>query len=233
MYLYSYRLQLAFSCNKLNIFNENSRLLHMFQVNLNPTKHSLTDDQTRWIAFKEGDQEAFQQIYDQYFSQLALYGRRLTADSQLLENAIQDVFVELWRRRHYLSDVDCIKFYLIRSLRNQVLRNTRNDVFDQAGDIDDFLDLLVTLSAEQHTIDQEMKLDQANRIRMAVDRLAVRQREVIHLRFYQGLKLEEIARIMDLSKQSVSNLLYKAYAALRVSIRFVLTVLPGLLSVLR
>nr|WP_293839991.1 sigma-70 family RNA polymerase sigma factor [uncultured Arsenicibacter sp.] len=205
----------------------------MLQVNLNPTKHSLTEDQTRWIAFKEGDQEAFRQIYDQYFSQLALYGRRLTADSQLLENAIQDVFVDLWRRRHYLSDVDCIKFYLIRSLRNQVLRNARNDVFDQAGDIDDFLDLLVILSAEQHTIDQEMKLDQVNRIRMAIDRLAVRQREVIHLRFYQGLKLEEIANVMDLSKQSVSNLLYKAYAALRVGIRFVLTVLPGLLSLWR
>lgn len=174
-----------------------------------------------WQAFKKGDQQAFEQIYRSFFQVLTNYGSRLTLDSQQLEDAIQDLFIDLWRRSAHLGDVDNIKFYLLRALRNQLLRNGRNDVFKQAAAIDEFLDQEVTLSAEQQFIEQDKLALQTERVRQAVSKLSPRQQEAINLRFYHGMSLDQTAQLMGVSKQVVSNLLFKAYVVLRLIIKTV------------
>jgi len=205
----------------------------MATSNRTDERFSDLDDRKRWLAFQRGDRAAFEQLYEQHVDSMAAYGRRLTADDHLLEDAIQDVFVDLWRRKEHLAEVEHVKFYLLRALRNQFIRNSRQDVFERAEDIDDFLDLLVSLSSEQFTIDLEVATDQTARVRSAVERLAIRQKEAIHLRFYQGLGLDEMARIMDMNKQSVSNLLHKAYAALRAGIKLAVVLMPGFIALFK
>jgi len=183
-----------------------------------------TDENTFWMAFKRGDVKAFEQLYNRYFGVLANYGYRLTSDKQQLEDAIQDVFMDLWRRKQHLTDVESVKFYLFRALRNQFIRNTRHDVFEVAEDINDFLDLLVSFSAEQQSIEKEATNQQVELVKRAIAQLSGRQQEAINLRFYHGMSLDEMTQLMGLSKQSVSNLLFKAYAALRLVIK----VLPNL-----
>ncbi|GAA4469733.1 RNA polymerase sigma-70 factor [Nibrella saemangeumensis] len=186
-------------------------------------QHQENQEKIIWNSFKKGDSQAFEQLYQRYFAILTRYGFRLTANRQLLEDAIQDVFVELWRRKEHLADVENVKFYLLCALRNQIIRNIRHDRFETAEDIDDFLDFLVSLSSEQHTIQTETETSQRERIQHAITQLSGRQREAIHLRFYHGLSLDEMAQLMGLTKQSVSNLLFKSYAVLRLGLRFIST----------
>ena len=176
-------------------------------------------EQDIWSRFRSGDPQAFQSLYKRYFKVLSTYGYRLSPDRQLLEDAIHDVFMDLWRRRAFLSHVDNIRFYLFRALRNKMIRNEKNNVFEQAEDIDRFLDYLVTLSAEQHLVDDEHAVARTQKIQSAIHQLSERQREVINLRFYNGMGLEEISQLMGLSKQCVSNLLYKSYAVLRARLK--------------
>ncbi|MPR35978.1 RNA polymerase sigma factor [Salmonirosea aquatica] len=182
-----------------------------------------TDDRDVWTAFKAGDESALELLYTRYFKALGTYGFRITHDRERVEDAIQDVFVDLWRRRENLGDVENIRFYLFRSLRNQLSRNIRHDVFDGAEDIDDFLDYLATLSSEQQSIDQEVQLSRAQAVQKALSQLSQRQREAVHLRFYQGLSLDESAEIMGIGKQVVKNLLSKSYAILRLSLKVAFT----------
>lgn len=182
-------------------------------------------DAVLWQSFKKGDYEAFEVIYRRYFQLLGKYGSRFTNDPTLLEDAVQDLFVSLWKRREQLgslSDVENLKFYLLRSLRNQLIRNSKQSVSDRTEGIDDFLDYLIELSSEQKTIEDERTEAQVQRVRYAVDGLSPRQREAIHLRFYQGMSLDQIAAIMGISKQVVSNMLFKAYTVLRMVLRGVL-----------
>ncbi|MGN6510024.1 MAG: RNA polymerase sigma factor, partial [Chitinophaga sp.] len=53
------------------------------------------------------------------------------------------------------------------------------------------------------------------RIRLALERLPGRQREVVNLRFYHGCSTEEAAEIMAVNYQSAVNLLHRAIVHLR------------------
>jgi RNA polymerase sigma factor (sigma-70 family) len=187
-----------------------------------PDRLKKTDEMNLWQSFKGGDKESFVLIYRHYFKMLVNYGSRFTSDPQLLEDAVQDLFISIWKRRDELDNlghVDNPKFYLLRALRNQLIRNSRHDVFDQAEDIDDFLDHLVSLSVEQQTINQETVTDQSQKVRFAVSKLSPRQQEAINLRFYHGMSLDQISQMMGINKQAASNMLFKAYTVLRLTLK--------------
>lgn len=181
--------------------------------------NSPQSDAQLFAAFQKGDKRAFEKIYQSYFSALVFYGFKVCPDKLLVENAIQDLFVELWRRREYISEVDNLKFYLIKSLRNQLIRNQRHNPFDRSEDIDDFLDYLGSLSEEQSIVNRETVLARQQKIQAALEKLSPRQKEVIHLRFYQNLALDEIAELLQLPKQVIKNLLSKSYAVLRMYLK--------------
>jgi len=177
-------------------------------------------DSELWDRFRAGDQKSYEILYKRHFKILAQYGYKISGDPLLTEDAIQDVFIDLWRRRSFLSETKNPKFYLFKALRNQLIRNGRNDVFDKSNDIDEFLDYLVTLSEEQQLIEHETRTDQVKHIRKAISQLSPRQQEVITLRFYHGMSIHDISQLMTLSPQSVNNLLSRSYAVLRMIIHF-------------
>lgn len=191
----------------------------VFAKDMKRSPQNSSDETILWAAFKKGDVQAFEQLYNRYFEVLANYGYRYCTDKQQLEDAIQDVFVDLWRRRQHLADVESVKFYLFRALRHQVIRNTRNDLLETSEDINDFLDFLVAFSSEQQSIEQETHITQTQAVTKAIAQLSQRQQEAINLRFYHGMSLDEMTQLMSLSKQSVSNLLFKAYSVLRLTIK--------------
>lgn len=178
-------------------------------------------DAALWHSFKSGDYDAFVAIYRRYFKILVTYGSRFTTDKTVLEDAVQDLFVSLWRRRDRLGnldDVENLKFYLLRAMRNQMIRNCSQNLFDQAEEIDSFLDYLIELSAEQLAIDAEAQRGLQEKVRLSIAGLSPRQREAVNLRFYQGMNLDQTASIMGISKQVVSNMLSKAYSVLRLAL---------------
>jgi RNA polymerase sigma-70 factor (ECF subfamily) len=57
----------------------------------------LTNDPELWNAFRQGDEQAFAQIYRNYVKVLYRYGLKITPDTSLIEDCIQDLFVERMR----------------------------------------------------------------------------------------------------------------------------------------
>jgi len=183
-----------------------------------PLKDKLTDADL-FKLFKKGNEDAFEDLYRKYFKALSHYGFRICQDHELIENAIQDLFIDLWRRRAFLAEVDNVKFYLIKSLRNQLIRNSQNDVLENSEDVNDFLDYLGSLSIEQTIVQKESEELRKIKIEKAISKLSTRQKEVIHLRYFQNLSLDEISTLIVLPKQVVKNLLSKSYAVLRVYLK--------------
>lgn len=152
-----------------------------------------------------------------HYRQLYSYGKQFLVDVSLTEDAIQDLFISLWRTRENLSEVDNIKFYLFRSLRRNIRRLSERQQRMQPQDI-----FLATADHAllSHTPDFVHGDDESlltRRLNALIEDLPRRQREVILLRYYQKFSTEEIALIMSITEKTVRNTLFNAMTTLRGS----------------
>ena len=172
-------------------------------------------EQTLWKDMISGNKKSFEDLYNQYFQALINYGFRITKNENLIEDAVQELFISIWNNRTNLSEVNEVKFYLFRSLKNRILRQLEKDIFDKSEDVDVYLDLLISISEEQKKIDSEQLNTNLDTLQRAIAHLPLRQQEVINLKYFHDFTLDEIAKLMNVNKQSVSNLLFRSYAILR------------------
>ena len=187
----------------------------------NKSVKNLTKEQEKalWKDFISGNKKSFENLYKLYFHALINYGYRISKNQNLIEDAVQEVFISLWNNRTHLSEVNEVKFYLFRSLKNRIVRQLERDVFDKSEDIDTYLDFLISISEEQKKIDSEQSDADLATLQRAIAHLPLRQQEVINLKYYHDFTLDEIAKLMDVNKQSVSNLLFRSYAILRTILK--------------
>lgn len=170
-----------------------------------------------WGAFQDGDREAFASIYEKYINELLSYGYRVTSDRQLIRDSVQDLFLHIWVRRGHLAMTDSIKFYLFRSLRNRIIRNLGKHHERLHADIGPIADLAEESNAFETAIfGQDGHSDNYEKLAEAVNRLSLRQREAVQLRYLHGFSLDEIAEMMQMNNQSVRNLLHRAITQLRL-----------------
>jgi RNA polymerase sigma-70 factor (ECF subfamily) len=169
-----------------------------------------------WRSFKAGDQRAFAEMYQRYVRVLYHYGFRVTPNAALIEDSIQDLFIELWRMRENLSDTTSIKYYLFRSLRRRISRKLNSDpLLNEPAELDDLLDALRTPSFETHLVQQQAHDESIQNVQTGLHRLTRRQREAVQLRYYDNLSYQEMSARMSLNYQSVCNLIHEALSTLR------------------
>jgi RNA polymerase sigma factor (sigma-70 family) len=173
-------------------------------------------DKLRWSQFKEGDRGAFATLYQQHILELITYGLRLCPDQDLLKDQIQELFVELWQSRKNLAPIRSVKFYLFKALRYKLIRLERKRYLShQSARIALTLDYPLQDPVETSIIENESRASQISSMRQAIKTLSLRQQEAIQLRYYQGFTNDQIAELMELNYQSVSNLLHRALARLK------------------
>lgn len=170
-----------------------------------------------WQAFQRGNRDAYRSFYDDYFGMLNNYGSKFSNNKELIEDAIHDLFVRLWTSREQLGTPPSVKNYLLKSLRNTLLRKMKKEEKYTGIDGQTYpLSFTISYKSEtvQHIENRELQLQ----IKTYIDSLPPRQQEVIYLRFYEGLTYEEISQVMEISLNSSYKLLYKALANLESSI---------------
>jgi len=168
-------------------------------------------DSAIWGAFRLGDKSAYAEIYELYFDSLYSYGKKFLADQTQVEDAIQDLFIRLWRTRERLSTVDNIKYYLFLSLRRDIRR-----IKEKAVEKVDYESFLTTYD---HPVDEynptEGDRELTHRLVAILKNLPKRQLEAITLRYYENFSITEIASIMDVSEKTVRNTLHNSLTLLR------------------
>ena len=179
----------------------------------NSFQHTEMSDLALWRLFLQGDEQAFATIFDVHSAILYRYGNAITSHSEIVEDSIQDIFIELWNSRTRLKDTDSIRFYLFKVLRRKIYRNLDLKTDYQA----DFTGLIWENegSIENLIIDNESQAERLKALTDAIQQLPPRQREVIELRFYHGFSYEQIAEITEINFQSVHNNMHRALTNLR------------------
>ena len=173
------------------------------------------DDITLWNDFRGGDENAFGEIARKYYRSLFTYGNKFSRDREFIKDCIQDLYFELWSKRETLGETDFVKFYLLKSLRRKIHResNKRNSLPEEIEldfETDD-----VDLSIEEKIIEIESNEEKIRLVNHHLPLLPKRQQEIIYLKFYENLDNESIAQVMSISRQAAANLLYRSIKELK------------------
>lgn len=186
-----------------------------------------------WNRFRQHDEQAFDELANRRYRLLFNYATKFTKDTELIKDCIQDLFLELWYRRTRLTDTSYVTVYLICALRNNLLRKLKlNNRLDDSADIavscEAFTD---NLTVETMLISSESMSQKEREIRNAINRLPARQQEVIFLKFYEGLSNDEIAKVMEIERQTVSNFIYRAISQLKNDLPSFSNVIPQIILI--
>jgi RNA polymerase sigma factor (sigma-70 family) len=174
---------------------------------------SITDN-AAWSMFKDGNDQSLNILLSRYFRPMLHYGSKFTKDRFLVEDVIQDLFLEFLEKRNRLGDPASVKNYLLKCLRNNLIRALKAQ--GQQYDISEDQDLVIEPeNMERFLISIDESAELSSKINSYFALLTSRQRECLFLRFYQDLSNDEIAQIMGINKQSVSNLLARSISVLK------------------
>lgn len=176
-------------------------------------------DYIEWDSFKSGNWEAYVRLYDTHFKSLNNYGYKFSRDVNLIEDAVHDLFVNLWSKKEQLGSPVSVKNYLYKSLRNLLFRKMKNQQRFSNIETDDDYPFNFEVAFDTLIIEDESEKALQKKIKTAIQTLPARQQEIVYLRFYEGLSYEEIADIMGLNINSAYKLLYKAIAKLQEKIK--------------
>ncbi len=175
----------------------------------------MTAEANQWALLRTGDTGALEYLYKEYVDVLYGYGMVLCGDPDKVKNSIHDLFVTLWNGRERLTMPDSVKAYLMISLRRKLFdKGSRIESLTEGKESFDDLNLS-TDAHDIHWIRSEDETEEQARLEAAMQKLSDRQREILHMKYFQALEYEEIGRIMDLNYQSARNLVNRALIALR------------------
>src|SRR5690554_4354610 len=174
------------------------------------------NDNALWREFKDGNHLAFSTLYDYYADILYRYGCSISRDNQMVEDSIQDIFIYLWNNRETTSNVDNVKYYLLKVLRHDLLKKIKKETAT-ANTLEYHKDEFINrcLMSYQEELNHQDSESMEVRLRQLVNLLDGRQREVLYLRLFQAMSYEQIASLLDIDIKYTYNIFSKAIHQLK------------------
>lgn len=169
-----------------------------------------------WEGFKKGEKGALVKIYDLYIDPLCRYGKKFSANDELIKDTIQDLFLDLIRTRSSLGYTDHIYFYLVKAFRRRLFHSLceLKNMQLNAGDFDT-LEAHIIYSAEDEWMHQEQLSKKEQIIRLGLEKLSPKQREIIYYRFTCDFEYEQICELMSIKYDSARKMVFRALQTLR------------------
>lgn len=168
-----------------------------------------------WSQLRQGRKAALEALYRAYAPVLLQYGGKFSADRQLVEDCLQDLFVGLWQAREQLGEVSSVKSYLLVTMRRRVIRQLGRQQKRETSEEPEEHQFDCDLAIDEQIAAREFSQEQHLKLQEALRQLSARQKEAIYLKYQLGMDYENIGQAMDINYQSVRNLVHSAVSRLK------------------
>jgi RNA polymerase sigma-70 factor (ECF subfamily) len=165
----------------------------------------------------QNDHSALKALYDHFsnsFYQLAL---AIVHSAELAEEIVEDVFIQVWKKRSRIAEIENLQLYLYVTTRNisrSYLRKYKNKNFINFDEIQ-LPYYKIELTPEDMLISNEV----VQRINVAINELPPKCRLIFKLVKEDGLKYKEVADLLHLSVKTVENQLGIALKKIHMAVR--------------
>jgi RNA polymerase sigma factor (sigma-70 family) len=176
---------------------------------------SLPNETELLLKLQSNDEKALALLMHFYYSDLYNYAKKFTPDDGLIKDCIQDMFISLWQRRETAANILSPRYYFLRAIKNNILKSLYKNSNVNLILPSDVTDSSYEFSLEQVIIEKQINEEKTQKLKKILSKLSRKQKEIVYLKYYQHLDHAQIAELMNLSRQSVYNLLHEALLRLR------------------
>lgn len=169
------------------------------------------DDNSLVNSIKKGDKTAFKKLFLKYHKPLVAYTISFTNDEALADDIVQKSFISLWERREKLEIQSSIKSYLYSTCYKMFISDYRTKKRR-----DRLLD-----NYKEEALREKIELDpeeinlKVEKMRLLINQLPPKCKEILELNKFQGLQYKEIAEALNISVKTVEAQMSNAYKKIR------------------
>ena len=163
------------------------------------------------IALKSGDHKAFEVIFVSYFNKVKYFINGLVKSESDAEELAQEVFVKLWIGRESIVIEKSFSSYLYVIARNAAFNFIKSRIVRDSYLNDQIRNGEDSATSEEVIVAKETEL----LLKMIVSKMPEQRRRIYELSRNQGLRNDEIAQQLNISKKTVENQLSLALKELR------------------
>lgn len=161
------------------------------------------------VRSQAGDEAAFEELVIRYSPRLRYYLRKMLGDVGAADDAVQDVWIDVFRQVHRLVDAVAFPAWLYRIARDRAYRQIRRS-HRKHQPLND-----AVLAEDTSSEEDVLSAEEAEEIHKALDTLAPEHREVLVFRFLEEMSYEAIAEVTACPVGTVRSRLHYAKRALR------------------
>ncbi|QDH79758.1 RNA polymerase sigma-70 factor [Echinicola soli] len=162
-------------------------------------------------ALKQDSWEAFEGLYQRYWKKIYAISKAVTKDEELSKDFVQEIFLDLWKRREKLA-IKNTYAYLYQASKYRLIAHIRR-LEQQEHFIKEFNQVLAHNPVEEYLNYKELD----GKIKQCLEMLSPKCRKIFFLSRYDHLSNQEIAQQLEISKSTVENQINKALTHLRNS----------------
>ena len=166
----------------------------------------LNPDEIRRLQLRiaeHNDDQAFGQLYMLYIQNLQLFANSIIKNQELAEDIVSDVFLKIWQNRATINKIENFKLYLYISTKNTALNYLSRHFSKEIISLDEMsLNIpAVTYNPEQLMITSEA----VKKIEYEIQNLPLRCRLIFKLAKEDGLKYNDIAKLLNISVKTIDS----------------------------
>lgn len=168
------------------------------------------------LRARQKDSDAFASLYAMTYDKVYNYARHYLRDDFTAQDALQEIYILALKNLEKLKDPTLFVAWLNRISFNVCFDFSRKNKDTASPDTSP--ELLESVMDENPGFNPEERYqqeDERERLRKALDSLPFREKQVIVMRFYNNMKLEDIADACGISRSSVKRYLASGEAALK------------------
>lgn len=162
------------------------------------------------------DGHAFRQLFDRYWELLYQLASKKTGDPQAAEDLVQELFIELWRRKEPVQPTASLRTYLISCIYLKVFQYFRQKGFREKhyAEFARFADQHMPEGLDSEAFEAEYaKLQEV--IDQTVALMPPQMQAVFSLKHYENETVVSIAEQLNISTETVKSHLKLAMVRLR------------------
>lgn len=168
--------------------------------------HELHELQQRIADYE--DVAAYKKLFFYFFLPLKSFSFSILKSKEAAEEAVSDIFIEIWAKRKQLLEIEDLKMYLYISVRNASLRRLQQTQKTTMLSLDDLEVEFASPDpdAETFLITHEL----AQKIDQAIELLPQQCKIIFKLAKQDNLRYKEIAQLLNISVKTIDNQLATA-----------------------